>query len=43
MLAYTVFGLVATLPVAMASYQWLELPFLRLKRRRYTVVASRPD
>jgi len=43
MLAYWVFGLGSTIPIAAASYRWLELPFLRLKRRRYTVVESRPD
>ena len=43
MIAYWLFGLGTTIPVAMASYQLLELPFLRLKRRRFTVVPSRPD
>jgi len=43
MLAYWLFGLGATIPVAAASYRWLEMPFLRLKRRRYTVIESRPD
>jgi peptidoglycan/LPS O-acetylase OafA/YrhL len=43
MLGYWTFGLVTTLPVAAASYRFIELPFLRLKRRRFTVVPSRPD
>jgi peptidoglycan/LPS O-acetylase OafA/YrhL len=43
MIAYWAFGLITTLPVAAASYRWIELPFLRLKRQRYTVVQSRPD
>ncbi len=43
MLGYWVFGLVTTLPIAAASYRFIELPFLRLKRRRFTVVPSRPD
>lgn len=43
MLARFAFGLALTVPLAAASYQWLELPFLRLKRRRFTVVPSRPD
>ena len=43
MLGRFVFGLALTVPIAAASYQWLELPFLRLKRKRFTVVPSRPD
>jgi peptidoglycan/LPS O-acetylase OafA/YrhL len=43
MAAYWLFGLAGTIPLAAASYRWLELPFLRLKRRRFTVVDSRPD
>jgi len=43
MVAYWLFGLAGTIPLAAASYRWLELPFLRLKRRRFTVVESRPD
>jgi peptidoglycan/LPS O-acetylase OafA/YrhL len=43
MMAYWAFGLLTTLPVAAASYRWIELPFLHLKRRRFTVVESRPD
>ena len=43
MLAYWAFGLLVTIPVAAASYRWLELPFLRLKRARFTRVESRPD
>jgi peptidoglycan/LPS O-acetylase OafA/YrhL len=43
MLGYWVFGLATTLPIAAASYRFIELPFLRLKRRRFTVVPSRPD
>jgi peptidoglycan/LPS O-acetylase OafA/YrhL len=43
MLEYWAFGLCATLPIAAASYRFIELPFLRLKRRRFTVVPSRPD
>jgi peptidoglycan/LPS O-acetylase OafA/YrhL len=43
MLGRFVFGLALTVPIAAASYQFLEMPFLRLKRRRFTVVPSRPD
>jgi peptidoglycan/LPS O-acetylase OafA/YrhL len=43
MLAYWIFGLATTIPVAAASYRWIELPFLRLKRKKYTVIRSRPD
>jgi peptidoglycan/LPS O-acetylase OafA/YrhL len=43
MLAHWVFGLGGTIGLAAASYRWIESPFLRLKRRRFTVVASRPD
>lgn len=43
MAAYWLFGLAGTIPLAAASYRWLELPFLRLKRQRFTVVESRPD
>jgi peptidoglycan/LPS O-acetylase OafA/YrhL len=43
MLGYWAFGLCTTLPIAAASYRFIELPFLRLKRRRFTVVPSRPD
>jgi peptidoglycan/LPS O-acetylase OafA/YrhL len=43
MLAYGVFGLACTIPVAAASYRWIESPFLRLKRQRFTIVTSRPD
>jgi peptidoglycan/LPS O-acetylase OafA/YrhL len=43
MLEYWVFGLFLTLPIAAASYRFIEQPFLRLKRRRFTVVPSRPD
>jgi peptidoglycan/LPS O-acetylase OafA/YrhL len=38
-----VFGLAGTIPIAAASYRWIELPLLRLKRNRYTFVGSRPD
>jgi peptidoglycan/LPS O-acetylase OafA/YrhL len=34
-------GLLFTIALAMASYKWLELPFLRLKAN-YTWVPSRP-
>ena len=43
MLCYWFFGLGLTLMVAVASYRWLESPFLRIKRRRFTHVQSRPD
>jgi len=43
MLAYMGLGLAGTIPIAAASYRWLELPFLRLKRERFTMVLSRPD
>jgi peptidoglycan/LPS O-acetylase OafA/YrhL len=43
MLAHWIFGLGGTIALAAASYRWIELPFLRLKRARFTVVASRPD
>jgi peptidoglycan/LPS O-acetylase OafA/YrhL len=43
MLAHWVFGLAGSIVLAAASYRWIELPFLRLKRKRFTVVASRPD
>jgi peptidoglycan/LPS O-acetylase OafA/YrhL len=36
-------SLLVTLAFSAASYRFLEQPFLRLKRRRYTVVESRPD
>lgn len=37
-----VVGLALTVVLAAASYRWIERPFLRLKRRRFTVVPSRP-
>ncbi len=37
------FGLAVTLALAAASFRWLELPFLALKAKRFSVVASRPD
>ena len=43
MLAHWLFGLGGTIGLAAASYRWIESPFLRLKRRRFTVVASRSD
>jgi peptidoglycan/LPS O-acetylase OafA/YrhL len=43
MLEYWCAGIAGTIPVAAASYRWLELPFLRMKRERFTVVPSRPD
>lgn len=43
MMARFFFGLALTVPMAAVSYRWLELPFLRLKRRQFTVVPSRPD
>jgi peptidoglycan/LPS O-acetylase OafA/YrhL len=43
MLAHWFFGLAGTVALAAASYRWIELPFLRLKRERFTVGASRPD
>ncbi len=43
MVGYWAFGLCTTLPIAALSYRFIELPFLRLKRRRFTVVPSRPD
>jgi peptidoglycan/LPS O-acetylase OafA/YrhL len=43
MIAYWTFGLITTLPIAAASYRFIESPFLRLKRERFTVVESRPD
>ena len=37
-----VVGGVLTTALAAASYRWLEMPFLRLKQRRFTLVSSRP-
>jgi peptidoglycan/LPS O-acetylase OafA/YrhL len=37
------FGLGLTFAFAALSYRFIEQPFLRLKERRYTVVASRPE
>lgn len=42
-LGHTALGLLLTLPMAMASYRWIEQPFLRLKQRRFTLVRSRPE
>jgi len=36
-------GFVATVGLAAVSYRFLELPFLRLKQKRFTVVPSRPE
>jgi peptidoglycan/LPS O-acetylase OafA/YrhL len=36
---YAIFGLILTVLFSMASYRWLETPFLRLKERFATVVA----
>jgi peptidoglycan/LPS O-acetylase OafA/YrhL len=36
-------GLAITFALAAVSYKLLEQPFLRLKRRRYTIIESRPD
>jgi peptidoglycan/LPS O-acetylase OafA/YrhL len=35
-------GLIVTIAFSLASYEWLEKPFLRLKQK-YTLVLSRPD
>jgi len=43
LIEYFLLGLIPTLLMSMASYRWLEMPFLRLKKARFTVVASRPD
>jgi peptidoglycan/LPS O-acetylase OafA/YrhL len=43
MLAHWLVGLAGVIAVAAASYRWIELPFLRLKRERFTVISSRPD
>ena len=42
-LGHTALGLLLTVPMAAASYRWLEQPFLKLKQRRFTVVGSRPE
>ena len=43
MMAYFLFGLLGTMPLAALSYRWLESPFLRLRRRSFTVIESRPE
>jgi peptidoglycan/LPS O-acetylase OafA/YrhL len=39
-LGHWILGLILTMAMAAASYRWLESPFLRMKRQRYTVVHS---
>jgi peptidoglycan/LPS O-acetylase OafA/YrhL len=42
-LGHFMLGLACTVALAAASHRWLEQPFLALKRRRFTLVPSRPD
>jgi peptidoglycan/LPS O-acetylase OafA/YrhL len=39
---YALLGLALTVALSMASYQFLELPFLKFKER-FTYVPSRPE
>ncbi len=42
-IAHWCLGLLLTFTFAALSYRWIEQPFLKLKERRFTVVASRPE
>jgi peptidoglycan/LPS O-acetylase OafA/YrhL len=41
--AHFAVALTLTLMAAVLSFRWLEQPFLRLKRLRFTIIPSRPD